>query len=376
MRTLIVSSAMALFTLSLASTSVLAQTAPTAAEDTPAKAPARAAKSLKVGDKPPALEVKEWIKGEPVTGFEKGRIYVVEFWATWCPPCERSIPKLTALQKKHKDKVSVIGVSVWEEDQADVKPYVEKKGDVMDYHIALDLVPKDKDGNSGAMALNWLKAAGQDGIPSAFVIDREGTIVWIGNPLSGLEKVVDQVVAGTFDAKALAEQAEKLKKVQTDLRRAMGAQDFDKVLPLLDEMARLEPDSASQMAATKFMILAKAKNDMKAAYAEIEKDMAGPLKEDAEALNQISWTILDEEEIAERNIDLAMRMAVRAVEVSKGERADILDTLARAHYEKGDIAKAIEWQKKAIAKSPEEMKEDLEATLKKYEGQAGKPKGE
>jgi tetratricopeptide (TPR) repeat protein len=226
------------------------------------------------------------------------------------------------------------------------------------------------------MALNWLKAAGQDGIPSAFVIDREGTIVWIGNPLSGLEKVVDQVVAGTFDAKALAEQAEKLKKVQTDLRRAMGAQDFDKVLPLLDEMARLEPDSASQMAATKFMILAKAKNDMKAAYAEVEKDMASPLKEDAEALNQISWTILDDEEIAERNIDLAMRMAVRAVEVSKGERADILDTLARAHYEKGDIAKAIEWQKKAIAKSPEEMKEDLEATLKKYEGQAGKPKGE
>jgi thiol-disulfide isomerase/thioredoxin len=373
MRMSIASSALALISLSLATLPALAQEGMnTTQEDAPAKAPARAAKTLKVGDKPPAIEVKEWIKGEPVTGFEKGRIYVVEFWATWCPPCERSIPKLTALQKKHKDKVSVIGVSVWEEDQADVKPYVEKKGDVMDYHIALDLVPKDKDGNAGAMSLNWLKAAGQNGIPSAFVIDREGTIVWIGNPLSGLEAVVDEVVAGTFDAKAFAEKGEKVKKVQADLSKAMRAQDFDKVLPLLDEMAKLEPASASQMATTKFMILAKAKTDLKAAYAEAEKDMAGPLKDDAEALNQISWTILDDEEITERNIDLAMRMAVRAVEVSKEERADIIDTLARAHFEKGDIAKAIEWQKKAVAKAPEEMKSDLQDTLKKYQDKAAK----
>jgi hypothetical protein len=67
-----------------------------------------------------------------------------------------------------------------------------------------------------------------------------------------------------------------------------------------------------------------------------------------------------------------MRMAVRAVEVSKEERADIIDTLARAHFEKGDIAKAIEWQKKAVAKAPEEMKSDLQDTLKKYQDKAAK----
>src|SRR5215470_10631086 len=86
---------------------------------------ASAAEQLGVGDAAPKLEVKEFVKGEPVKQFDKGKIYVVEFWATWCPPCRESIPHLTGLQKKHKDVV-FIGVSVSERDPKGVKPFVEK----------------------------------------------------------------------------------------------------------------------------------------------------------------------------------------------------------------------------------------------------------
>ena len=41
--------------------------------------------SLKFGDYAPKLQVKEWIKGTPIQSFEKGKVYVLEFWATWCP---------------------------------------------------------------------------------------------------------------------------------------------------------------------------------------------------------------------------------------------------------------------------------------------------
>jgi thiol-disulfide isomerase/thioredoxin len=50
-----------------------------------AQTKAAAAPTLKVGDKAPALVVEKWLKGRPVPRFERGRLYVVEFWATWCP---------------------------------------------------------------------------------------------------------------------------------------------------------------------------------------------------------------------------------------------------------------------------------------------------
>src|ERR1051325_3573232 len=70
---------------------------------------------VKIGDPAPELKVMTWVKGEPVKGYEKGKIYVVELWATWCLPCKECIPHLTELQRAYKDRgVRVVGVSIWE----------------------------------------------------------------------------------------------------------------------------------------------------------------------------------------------------------------------------------------------------------------------
>src|SRR5205085_8394742 len=76
---------------------------------------------LKVGDRAPAFKVKEFVKGEPIKELAKGKVHVVEFWATWCGPCRASIPHLTELQKKH-GTVVVVGVSIYEQDFVGVKP--------------------------------------------------------------------------------------------------------------------------------------------------------------------------------------------------------------------------------------------------------------
>lgn len=111
--------------------------------------------TLKIGDHAPALKVKSFVKGEPVKKFEDGKLYVVEFWATWCGPCKVSIPHLTELQKKYK-QVKFIGVSVFESKPADVEPFVTKMGDKMAYTVATDDVPAGKTPQEGFMAANWM----------------------------------------------------------------------------------------------------------------------------------------------------------------------------------------------------------------------------
>src|SRR6516165_9560067 len=132
------------------------------------------AQNLSVGDPPPKLEVKSFVKGDAVSTLEPGKFYVVEFWATWCGPCIATIPHLTEAQKKHPD-VNFIGVSIWEQDQKLVKPFVEK----MEYRVAMDAVAEGARGNDGAMAKNWMKAAGENGIPTAFIINKDNKIAWI-----------------------------------------------------------------------------------------------------------------------------------------------------------------------------------------------------
>ena len=117
------------------------------------------------------------------SSLEPGKVYVVEFWATWCGPCRVTIPHLTELQKKHVDVV-FIGVSVCEQDQDAVKPYVEAMGDQMAYRVAMDLDPREGGWQRRHHGHDVDAAARQGGIPIAFIIDKDGRIAWIGHPIS------------------------------------------------------------------------------------------------------------------------------------------------------------------------------------------------
>jgi len=163
---------------------------------------AGAASELGLGDPAPPLEVK-WVKGDPVAAFAPGGIYVVEFWATWCGPCRKSIPHLSEMQAKFADQATFIGVSVWENDQADVAPFVEKMGDKMAYRVAMDVVEDKK----GRMAESWMQASGSNGIPTAFVVDH-GKIAWIGHPME-MEEPLTKILAGKWSVEEAVAKREK-----------------------------------------------------------------------------------------------------------------------------------------------------------------------
>ena len=145
------------------------------------------------GGKAQPLVGLTWVKGGPVT-ITPGTVYVVEFWATWCPPCKISIPHLTNLQKKYKDK-GVVFVGVSDESVDVVKPFVKEIGDTMDYNVASD--------TQGAVLNGYMAAFRQKGIPTAFVVDAAGKVAWFGHPLDEqFEKAIERAIAAKDVARA------------------------------------------------------------------------------------------------------------------------------------------------------------------------------
>lgn len=347
----------------LAGTAYAQDAAPANKAEQPAKK-AEPVQTLKAGDKAPAINVETWVKGEPITGFEAGRVYVVEFWATWCGPCIAQMPHLSHLATQYKDKgVAVVGVNIWErkydENTLDsVKKFVENKGDDMGYTVAFD-------GAAKAMDLAYMKAANRRGIPSTFVVDGKGNVAWIGHPM-WLDEVVAQVVEGTWDYVASAAAIDEATE-QLDTAFANAAKDPRAAMTAFASVEAKFPAVANQYEDLKFNLLLSS-GDFDRAYGLGHELVQGALaKKDANKLNGIAWAIVNPEtEIARRDLVLAFKAAESANTFSGGTNPGIMDTLARVYFLQGNIDQAIELQAKAVELVPERAKEQYTKALDEY----------
>lgn len=359
------------FTLPLALTASLLLTG-TALAQADTKAPAAPAaaekkaevKPLSIGDPAPALAISNFVKGEPITGFEPGKITVVEFWATWCGPCKQSMPHISELQERYKDYgVRVLGVS--DEKLETVKGFIEKPewNEKMRYTVATD---PDKSTYTA-----YMTAAGQSGIPTSFVVGRKGTVEWIGHPME-LDRVLDEVVHDKWDAVKAKTKFEQDRALETDMRKAgaklreaQAAGKWDEVVAILDGLLEKAPDN-EMILTQKMQICITSANRPADGYA-IARSLMAKNATNGMMLNQIAWTIIDPAmPVKDRDVKLATEAAEKAVAATGAKDGAILDTLARCYWTAGDKAKALETQKKAVELGGP-MKAQLEETLKEYQ---------
>ena len=358
--------------------SVLCVCAAASAQDKPYK--------LMVGDPAPPLTVSSWVQGGPITNFEKGRIYVLDFWATWCGPCKRSIPHLVKVNDKFKDKVTVIGVDVWEPETAKVAPFVQKRGD-MAYSIALDQVdpmPKTMDPKKagrwvdehGQMARGWLGASGRDkiGIPTMFIVDGDGNVAWIGEA-SDIDKPLEDLVAGTFDEKASADQY-KIKMahftsgqpISKEFDAAVDKQNWAAAIEACNKLLAIDPVLFDDSAVEKFSILLQNENKPTEAYAYAREIMAGVIKSDPDELNAVARAIIDPKaKIDNRDYDLAIQAAQQGIDVTLGSKSSLYNTLASVYFAKGDKQKAIDSIQAGMALATPDEKEILQKSLDTFQ---------
>jgi len=167
-----------------------------------AKAPAAGTvKLLKERVDIPAFTATD-VSGKSIsTAALRGKVVLVNFWATWCPPCREEIPALIELQKKYKDHLQIVGVAQDSGSPEDVRRFMEANG--MNYPSVLS-TPEIEKLFPGVYAL-----------PTTFVLDRDGRLAQkhVGLLNTGVTELETQALAGTNPALQVvyAEDADKVR---------------------------------------------------------------------------------------------------------------------------------------------------------------------
>ncbi len=319
-----------------------------------------ASAELGIGDRAPSLSVLEWVKGAPVdlSRDAKKRIHVVEFWAVWCPPCKMSVPLLTDLQKKFKKDVVIIGVTEADAGRntpSAIRGFVKERGDAMGYTVAID---------TGKTTESYMVASGAMGIPHAFIIDKEGKIVWQGSPLEPeLEGVLTRMVSGTYDVEAAKVEQEVNQRLdQLNMFAQLGQ--WRNVWDGLTEVMKLDPANGFALEALRDIAIQEL-DDTEAFRKWVDAHLKTN-KNNGRAMRVLAATLWGTGDLSNRYPDLALQAAKAAYDQGRQREASSIAIYARALYEIGDLDRAIALQQDAVAVAGESERDEIRGALEYY----------
>lgn len=316
--------------------------------------------TLKIGDPSPQIQVAGWARGEQLSRFEKGKVYVVDFWATWCGGCIASFPHISAIAEKYKGKVQFISVDSYEDvgNRKDEDPMVvvndflkTPQGKRLTIDVAVD-------GKSNMMFNTWIKTLRRQGFPTTFIINQEGQLAWIDVNLDQLDWALGQVLAKTWDVNKAASIMQQRDAIEDKFFKSFQEKDpalkkklYNEILNACNTLDKQYPDRKD--AASFYKLMALNELDKSGVPAQLEQMAANPLSRNINMSDGVGLTL--------RRTDLTKRDYVAIAKVQErlllnehngtgygGKTLKAYQELAETYHKAGNRAKAIASIDKAI----------------------------
>ncbi len=336
------------------------------------------APTMTIGSQAPAIDIENWVQDgngffKPVTEFEAGKVYVIEFWATWCGPCIASMPHLAATQNAYRGR-DVQLISVSDEDLETVEEFLKKetkdaKGEPTTFKEVTSAYCLTCDPDR-SVHTDYMKAAGQGGIPTAFIVGKEGLVEWIGHPMK-MDEPLEQIVEGKWNREAFKKEFEAesiFNHALQSIGQLASTGKFKEALVEVDK--QLQSDIPDEIRERWVMIRERVKlsagmiDDELMAYfhKELAEAKGKPMELVQHALS--FYQVSRETKGLEPLLKSSIESLKQEVETAKDtEKALMHDTLAKLHQSVGDLDAAIASQEQAVEAAAGRAKQRMQREL-------------
>lgn len=333
--------------------------------------------ALSVGDAAPAIDIEHWIsdgggKFSHIKEFEKGKVYIVEFWSMGCGPCIQAMPHISELQQKFADRGVQI-ISVTDEPLEAVNEFLpndapESGGKTFAEVTENYCLASDPDRSTSQA---YMEAARRYGIPQAFLIGKDGKVEWVGHPLQ-LDEVLEQVVSDKWDRQAFADTFAAEQQLDAPSRdvQQMAANDVAKANAMIDELVAAAPSEPLKKAAEQLrsMIGVNAYREClkgdQAKAGEMLAQLAGQGNGQpfylANLVVPIEQMVANGEEVQAELYEPALKAVDEAIPTTEGFEKEVYRCLrVRLLQAKGELDQAIKEEEALLAEAtaPEKKKE-------------------
>jgi len=310
---------------------------------------------LKPGDSAPPLYVSNWVKLNPFSNWKpgkpldlakaaKGKVVLLEFWATWCPPCIQLIPHTDELYNEHKDDgLLVVGITDSAKGQrlSAVKRFVERRGDGMNYPVAYD--------SSERSSFAYIYDAGGFGLPHAVVIGKDGRIVWMGHPgMPEMETIIKDLLMNRYDPavyKAKAEREARIQPLLMEFNQALSRSDWEKCISVANAILEIDPAHFDAMRFAVAILIEEIESPQR--LSTWVDQFIEEYPDRVEALSNLAELLINVPDLTKRQPQLAVRAAEAAYKADPSE-TQAIEAVAYVAYYTGRLDKAIDFQKKAV----------------------------